>query len=676
MIGIAKLLDVLTPLTPIMHLRIAATLFVSAFLVSCSADSAAGPGPRQPLTPRTLALTSVSGTHIPAVYFTDTADVYRSWADSGTATLQADKVIAFHLYESATSTLNGPHKDQTSDTYAMVGNLTSDSTFEIDYTNSTPDYGTINQDGSITVNLTGLADDGAVVPFGKWLFATAYHGVALNPTPVVDSIAPTSVPIDSRDTTVLINGSSFTPNSTASLNGSEIPTTYVSAAQLRVSIPSWLLSTAGVFQIVVTNHAPGGGTYHYPFAVTRPAPTITALAPNTVAAGSLFDGITVEGTGFDGNTVVTLNGVTRTPDVGVTSTSLHVRIDAADIAAPGIIQVAVAEPPPGGGTSASVPFTVTGTGFRVTSETVAPTAATLLVSDPVLPVVYAGLDATDRSHPNSIAALDGATGRALWSVPADGPPATLAVSSDGQFLYFTTHSDSAIYRITIATASISLVTPVAPITSCSMASHGILVSPDNPHTIAVEWDCKSGIGGGVTIYDDSVAGPRSVYIDGWSPQIFSYGESGSVLYGFGGSAFIDVTVDGSGATASAPLSNAATAGNGPEILYVQGKLYATTGTVYDPVARAQVNRLPKYPPAVYSIAASHDGQTLFVLTSGQQTLVAFDLTHGTPIGQVAVPGPVTARRHLVRWGTDGIAFISGDTYAGGNIYLIRSDLVH
>ena len=303
-------------------------------------------------------------------------------------------------------------------------------------------------------------------------------------------------------------------------------------------------------------------------------------------------------------------------------------------------------------------------------------SATVLAGDPVRQVVYAGLDAGDRAHPNSIVALDGANGRVLWSVPAHATPVTLAISGDGQFLYFGTVADTAIYRVTIATSSISLVTHIVPGAGCSMVSHGIVVSPYDPHTIALERHCSPvaiAFLGNVTIYDDSIPRQKIPPITAQGMPLLAFGGSSSVMYGFGSTTFLDVAVDASGATVSGAISGAAPA-HGPDVLYLNGKLYTTNGIVYDPVARAQLPALPGYLPDVTSIAADAGGHVLYALTDDRQSLAAFDLTRGTFIGEVLIAGPVASRSHVVRWGTDGVAFISRTGVGDAEVYLVHTDL--
>ena len=199
-----------------MRPHVVTLLCLALLTVSCSSDSIAGLQHRAPNSSFTLELTSVSGSDIPAAYFTDAVRQYRAWADSATVTLQPDGVIAFHMYESATSPTSARHEDQASQIFFASGKLTSDSTCYRDYGYSPKDHGTINGDGSVTVDFHGTSESGTVVSFGSWHFATPYHGPAMNPAPHIDSIAPGGVLVNSPEVTVLINGLSFAPASTAS----------------------------------------------------------------------------------------------------------------------------------------------------------------------------------------------------------------------------------------------------------------------------------------------------------------------------------------------------------------------------------------------------------------------------------------------------------------------------
>ncbi len=648
----------------------------SVVVLSCSNDSPTGPGGHTAGQSYTLALTSVSGARIPAVYFADTSEDYRSWADSGTLTVQADRVVAIRLYESATTPLGAPHATQSSQFFFASGHLTSDSTFEVDYSDSAiPDIGTINHDGSVSVAFTGILDTGTRTSFGKWIFASAYHGVSLNLAPRITSLAPSGVTENSPDTTILISGTGFMPTSTVSLAGNFLKTTFVSVQQLQIVVPAVQLTTAGTLTIIVTNPAPGGGSYYYPFVVTSSPPVITSLSPSTVAAGSVLLGINITGNGFDTSSVVLWNGAPRKA-FGVTRTNLNVSVSPADIAVGGVIQIAVTNSPPGGGTSASLPFTVTGNAPKVLSQVIDRRSAVSLAGDPVRSMVYAGLDSVDPTYPNSVTALDGATGDVVWSMPVTGRPDVLSISDDGQFLYVATLNDSTITRIALANHTIDLTIPTNG-SSCPTVPRSITVVPGTAHSIAVQGVCTRGTFSGsyrLAIYDDSIARPASVGT-GASGEALTFGESAAVMYGLSGSTVYQMTVDGSGVGGQSVSGSA-----GPftefEFLYLDKKLYMNQGTVYDPATKAAISGPSLYPSFSYSITGSSDGRTLYVLSGNQESLEAFDLDTNLPVGGVATPGIQNMSRHLVRWGSDGLAFISGDVFTGGYVYLIRSDFVH
>jgi len=90
---------------------------------------------------------------------------------------------------------------------------------------------------------------------------------------------------------------------------------------------------------------------------SAPAPTITALNPNTTAANSTVN-LDITGTNFDPATVVVLFGTSQlTPTGTPTDTDLNVLIPSAEVASAGVIQVKVQNGD--GQQSNSLDFTVT-----------------------------------------------------------------------------------------------------------------------------------------------------------------------------------------------------------------------------------------------------------------------------------------------------------------------------
>ena len=92
-------------------------------------------------------------------------------------------------------------------------------------------------------------------------------------------------------------------------------------------------------------------------SVTNPAPVATALSPARMPAGSADFSLTVTGSGFDAFSKVQWNGVNRPTTVANVRT-LRATISAGDVASVGTANITVFTPAPGGGFSASLPFTI------------------------------------------------------------------------------------------------------------------------------------------------------------------------------------------------------------------------------------------------------------------------------------------------------------------------------
>jgi hypothetical protein len=179
-----------------------------------------------------------------------------------------------------------------------------------------------------------------------------------NPVPTLTSLSPASATAGAAATPVTITGTKFVSTSTASFNGVVHTTTYVSATQLKITLSASDLATTGVYPVVVTNQAPGGGaSTSLNFTVNNPAPTLTSLSPTSAMAGTTTQTLTINGTKFLSNSTVTYHSLAHTPTF-VSSTQLTITLSGSDLATGGTYGVAVTNPAPGGGTSSTLNFTV------------------------------------------------------------------------------------------------------------------------------------------------------------------------------------------------------------------------------------------------------------------------------------------------------------------------------
>jgi hypothetical protein len=95
----------------------------------------------------------------------------------------------------------------------------------------------------------------------------------------------------------------------------------------------------------------------YVFQPLNPRPTETSLSPNNATVGGPGFTLTVNGTSFVAGAVVSWAGSQRSTTF-VNSTELQAQILSSDIAAVGTFEVQTSNPPPGGGASNNLKFTV------------------------------------------------------------------------------------------------------------------------------------------------------------------------------------------------------------------------------------------------------------------------------------------------------------------------------
>jgi subtilisin family serine protease len=186
---------------------------------------------------------------------------------------------------------------------------------------------------------------------------------ANNLAPVLSSMSPASAPLFSPDTVLTVNGSGFFLGSFVQWNGMNLPTTFVSPTQLTAILSSTLFIQFSPFtfgdtaQITVFNPAPGGGA-SAPLVFSVPSPTgvpsISSIAPNTAVAGDFSFRLVVTGSGLLNSRIFW--GGTQLLGFSPSDTEAIAFVPSVFIASAGTAQVTAAGP---GGTSNSVPFTVT-----------------------------------------------------------------------------------------------------------------------------------------------------------------------------------------------------------------------------------------------------------------------------------------------------------------------------
>jgi hypothetical protein len=146
-----------------------------------------------------------------------------------------------------------------------------------------------------TISATGLYTAPGVppVPYQVTLTATSAADPSrsdsaaitiVNPVPVLQSMAPDTLDAGSPQTTLLLTGSSFTPQSTVEFDGLPLATTFDSATQLTAILPAAQLTSAGSFPVRVITPSPGGGTSNSLDLTVLVAVSVTPTMPTLFVA--------------------------------------------------------------------------------------------------------------------------------------------------------------------------------------------------------------------------------------------------------------------------------------------------------------------------------------------------------------------------------------------------------
>ncbi len=191
-------------------------------------------------------------------------------------------------------------------------------------------------------------------------------------SPSLASISPSSVPAGA-DATITLQGANLASGANVVVGGNILsnafcfsgscPISYVSISEMTVALPASTLASPGELSIAVET-ASGAVSNSLTLTVTtggatnNPAPTLISISPATAVAGGKAFALTVQGSGFVAGSKVEWNGSSRLTTY-ISGTQISASIAAGDIASPGTAGVTVVNPPPGGGTSASLSLVIT-----------------------------------------------------------------------------------------------------------------------------------------------------------------------------------------------------------------------------------------------------------------------------------------------------------------------------
>ena len=175
------------------------------------------------------------------------------------------------------------------------------------------------------------------------------------PAPTLASVTPNEIQIGSPDTTLTFTGTGFQRESVTRLDSVGLVTTYVSETELRAAVPRALLEKARVATASVFTLAAARSSETVNVTVHFAAPTFTSMSHDTATAGQANPAsVTVTGTGFFFGTQVIWNGQPLTTLYQTPTSVIFFPV----VTTPGVYEVHVRNPTPGGGSTATKNFTV------------------------------------------------------------------------------------------------------------------------------------------------------------------------------------------------------------------------------------------------------------------------------------------------------------------------------
>jgi hypothetical protein len=189
-------------------------------------------------------------------------------------------------------------------------------------------------------------------------------------TPTITSLSPDPILSGGPAFILTVRGSGFVPASKVQYNFQERVTRIISANELQADIQASDIAASGVFAVTVSNplaFSEGASlnatsNTEPPIGlsiVDNPMPFIMRITPASVPAGSSGFTASIEGMGFKKDVSFVQWNNKKLPSRFVSETLVQADIAPSDIAAEGIINFVITNPPPRGGTSNSQAFTIT-----------------------------------------------------------------------------------------------------------------------------------------------------------------------------------------------------------------------------------------------------------------------------------------------------------------------------
>jgi hypothetical protein len=286
--------------------------------------------------------------------------------------------------------------------------------------------------------------------------------------------------------------------------------------------------------------------------------------------------------------------------------------------------------------------------------------------------IYTTVPSSVGTGGNSITPINPANGSIGTSVFVGSEPNKLAITGNNQKLYVGLDGSSSVrvFDLNAQTAG-SQFSLQSPDFFSGLPKAGELEAvPGAPDSVAV-LRTSSDFGTVISIYDSGVK--RTNNGNNVTSSNLEFGTSAARVYGTGsiGTELVRFNVNNSGLT----FDSQVTLGNGGKLLFANGFMYTTNGSVFDPETGVLKGTFaaPDLKSNSIMTVDTNLGRAYFLTTSGNNaTLRVYDINTFQLIGQATLQNLFGfSGGRLVRWGENGLA-----VRAFNQVVLIQSTLIN
>lgn len=514
---------------------------------------------------------------------------------------------------------------------------------------------------------TGVHQVRVMSETGEWSAPDTFSIV--NPVPVIERITPDFCDTGSVCGPITVHGRNFMQGAIVLWNNNYVYAQRQSDSVMVLYPDTYSLQYPDLVQIRAHNPEPGGGTSQ---PVLLQVGLRIMMHTNGARAGGAGFELEIYGESFSGGSTVYWNGSPR-QTVYHNPRRISAYIPASDLSVPGegVITLSTWQ------LNQGQPFTVGTITVRAPQPPTVTSQLTLNV--PVRDLVYSEL--TQRlygtvymgSNAGNVAVIDPQTGTVEGYIWVGWDPRYLAVSSDGKYLWVGVDGENLVRRVNLEYGW-----PDAAMYLDPYVAEDLAAIPGDPLAVAVARKDPNDPDepGGVAVYEGYWGSMRpSVTTKEEGSDLIEPGAKGSTLFGLGtgqgDNRYRTLRVDGNGVTVTATGWNVNTS-PAADFVFAGGRLYTSDGHTIDTGYNDWAGFFNINNTGGAVRPDTRTGQAYFLNGSGIRVadINTFATLAFIPVPPLQFESWHEQRRHLVRWGSDGLAYHDAD-----QVFILRSPIV-